>query len=124
MTLLTAYLWLNAVLYAVFALWCTFARESTAQSIGYLSRSNAGNSEYLTVYGGLQWGMAVMFATLAAHAAPASLAASIAVGLYVPIVAYRWITIARFAPVGSLLKGVAVMETLLLAGALALWFTR
>ncbi len=122
--LLSAYLWINAALYAIFALWCTFSRERTAQSIGYLTRSNAGNCEYLTVYGGLQWGLGVMFATLAAHRAPASLALSIAVGLYVPLVAYRWITVARFAPVGSLVKGVAVMETLLLAGALALWFTR
>lgn len=124
MTPIAAYLWINAALYAVFALWCTFARERTAQSIGYLTRSNAGNSEYLTVYGGLQWGMAIMFATLAAHAAPASLALSISVGLYVPIVAYRWATIARFAPVGTTVKAVAVMETLLLAAALALWFAR
>ncbi len=120
MTPITVYLWINAALYAVFALWCTFARERTAQSVGYLTRSNAGNSEYLTVYGGLQWGMAVMFATLAAHAAPASLALSISLGLYVPIVAYRWITILRFAPVGATVKGVAVMETLLLVAALAL----
>ena len=124
MTLLTAYLWTNAALFAIFALWCTLARESTAQSIGYLTRSNAGNCEYLTVYGGLQWGMAVMFATLAAHAAPASLALSIAVGLYFPIVVYRWVAIVRFAPVGGLVTGVAVMETLLLAGALALWSAR
>lgn len=124
MTLTTIFLYVNAALYAVFALWCTAARERTAQSIGYLQRSNAGNSEYLTVYGGLQWGMAVMFATLAAHAAPESLAQSICVGLYVPIVAYRWITIVRFAPVGGMVKGVAVMETLLLVAALALWFAR
>jgi len=124
MNLVTAYLYLNAALYGVFALWCTFAREQTALSVGYLQRNNAGNCEYLTVYGGLQWGMAVMFATLAAHRAPATLVLSIAIGLYVPIVAYRWITVVRFAPVGTLVKGVAVMETLLLAGALALWFTR
>jgi len=124
MTPTTVYLYLNAALFAVFALWCTFARERTAQSIGYLERSNAGNSEYLTVYGGLQWGMAVMFATLAAHEAPASLSLSIALGLYVPIVAYRWITVVRFAPVGGIVKGVAVMETLLLVAALALWLVR
>ena len=124
MTLTLLYLYANAALYAVFALWCTFARERTAQSIGYLTRSNGGNSEYLTVYGGLQWGMAVMFATLAAHGAPESLALFISIGLYVPIVAYRWITIVRFAPVGSMVKGVAVLESLLLAAAIALWFAR
>jgi len=124
MDLVTSYLYLNAALFAVFALWCTFAREQTAQSVGYLQRSNAGNCEYLTVYGGLQWGMAVMFATLAAHRAAPTLVLSIAIGLYVPIVTYRWITVVRFAPVGTLVKGVAVMETLLLAGALALWSTR
>ena len=111
-------------MFAVFAFWCTFARKRTARSIGYVELSNAGNCEYLTVYGGLQWGMAVMFATVAAHRAPASLALSIALGLYVPIVAYRWITVVRFAPVGGMIKGVAVMETLLLAAAFGLWLVR
>lgn len=124
MTLTTLYLWINAVLYAVFALWCTFARERTAQSVGYLTRSNGGNCEYLTVYGGLQWGMAVMFGTLAAHRAPESLSLSIALGLYIPIVVYRWIAVMRFAPVGGLVKGVAAMETLLLIAAAALWLAR
>lgn len=124
MSLTTVFLYVNAGLYAVFALWCTFARERTAHAIGYLQRSNAGNSEYLTVYGGLQWGMAVMFALLAAHSAPESLALSISVGLYVPIVAYRWLTIVRFAPVGGMVKGVAVLETLLLVAALGLSFIR
>ncbi len=124
MSLTNAYLWTNAALYALFAVWCTFARERTARSLGYLTRSNAGNSEYLTVYGGLQWGLAVMFATLAAHRAPEALALFIAVGLYVPIVAYRWVTVVRFAPVGGMVKAVALLETALLVAALALWFAR
>lgn len=124
MSMVSLYLYANAALYAIFALWCTFAREKTAQSIGYLTRSNAGNSEYLTVYGGLQWGMAVMFATLAAHEAPASLALFISIGLYVPIVVYRWITVVRFSPVGGMVKGVAVLETALLLAAVALWLAR
>jgi len=124
MTATTIYLYVNAVLYAVFALWCTFGHERTAQSLGYLTRNNAGRSEYLTVYGGLQWGLAILFATLATHRAPETLALAISIGIYAPIVLYRLASLFRYAPVGGLTKSVAALETALLVAAVALWFAR
>ncbi len=124
MSATTVYLYVNAGLYAVFALWCTLAPERTATSLGYLSRSNDGKVEYLTVYGGLQWGLAILFATLATHRAPATLALAIAIGLYAPLAFYRWGAIARHRGVSGMILAVAVLETALFIAALVLWFTR
>jgi hypothetical protein len=57
-----AYLAFNAVLYTVFALWCTLAPKQTSEFLGLTYANPAGESEYLTVYGGLQAGLAVFYA--------------------------------------------------------------
>lgn len=54
--MITAYFALNALLYAVFAVWCAVKLDATATNLGYTALSNSGRSEYLTIYGGLQWG--------------------------------------------------------------------
>ena len=116
------YLWFNAVLYAVFSLWCTFSPWRTSTNIGYTALSNGGRSEYLVVYGGLQLGLAVIFALLArgdANLVRFGLLASIA--LYAPIVAYRLVTVARFWPIPPLTLGVGALEVALLAAALLLY---
>ena len=41
--------------------------------------------------------------------------------LYVPIVAYRLVTMARFRPVGATTRWVAVLELALLVASVALW---
>lgn len=67
--MLSAYLYLNALLYVVFAAWMTFFPWNTARAIGFSSLSNGGRSEYLVIYGGLQVGFALFFAHAARSAA-------------------------------------------------------
>lgn len=55
------YLLINAAMYILFALWCTFAPTKTAQFLGLSFRSGSGKSEYITVYGGLEFGVAMFF---------------------------------------------------------------
>jgi hypothetical protein len=90
-----AYLYLNAALYALFAVWCTVAPGSTARNIGYTSLSSGGRSEYLVIYGGLQLGLAALFWVLARNPATLRLGLQISIGLYAPIVLYRIITVIR-----------------------------
>ncbi len=119
--MIAAYLYLNAVLYAGFAAWCTISPGSTARSIGYLQLNAGGESEYRVIYGGLQVGLAMVFAYLAWRPEIRSLGLLFALALYIPIVAYRAITIASFWPVPGLTLAVGAMETVLLAGAALLW---
>lgn len=112
------YLYLNAFLYLLFALWCTASPSSTALKLGYSALSGGGQSEYLVVYGGLQLGLAILFYLLARNMAHVRLGVSVALGLYAPIVIYRLITVLNHWPVGSTTLGTAVLEVALLAGAL------
>ena len=56
------YLYFNAAVYGMFAVWCSIAPRTTSMSVGYLELSPSGMSEYLVVYGGLEYGIAFFFA--------------------------------------------------------------
>ena len=116
------YLWLNAAIYAVFALWCALRLDSTSANLGYTTLSNSGRSEYFTVYGGLQWGLALVFAYMAAKPELQRPGIAVAIALYAPIVLHRTISLLRFGPVETLTKAVAGLEIAMLAIALVLWF--
>jgi hypothetical protein len=118
------YLYANAALYVLFALWCTLAPQRTALSIGYTTLSAGGRSEYLVVYGGLQAGLAVMFWLLAQDPARHRLGIVLSIAVYAPIVLYRCVTLARFWPVPSLTVATAALEALLLVAALSIHFSR
>ena len=115
------YLYLNAILYVLFAAWCSFAPSSTSNSIGFLGLSNGGKSEYLVVYGGLQWGLAIAFWLLARDAAYWKIGMLLSIALYAPIVVYRVITVARYWPVPTLTLATGSLEFVLLIAALAIY---
>jgi hypothetical protein len=114
----SVYLYLNAALYLLFALWCTIAARSTAQNPGYLELNHSGRSEYLVVYGGLQWGLAAMFLMLASQPEQNRLGIRLSIALYAPIVLYRLFTVVRHRPVAPMTLAVAALEMSLLLGAL------
>ncbi|WP_298862971.1 DUF4345 family protein [uncultured Gimesia sp.] len=55
------FLALMGILYVLLALWCAIAPESTSQSVGFTLQPGSGQSEFLTVYGGLELGLALVF---------------------------------------------------------------
>lgn len=120
MTLL--YLYFNAALYAIFGLWCAVGLDKTSANLGYTTLSNSGRSEYFTVYGGLQWGLALIFLYLALKPELHRAGIVVALALYAPIVLHRMISLLRFSPVERLTLGVAGLEIALLVVAVLLWF--
>lgn len=116
------YLWLNAALYTLFAILCTINLSGTSAALGYRSLNASGTSEYLTIYGGLQLGLAALFAWTAYHGELHRTGIVLAILFYLPIVAFRWISIARVWPVETMTIGVGVLEVAMLAGAVAIWW--
>lgn len=49
------------LLYLGLSLWCATAQATTSQKVGLTRQPGQGESEYLTVYGGLQMALAIMF---------------------------------------------------------------
>jgi hypothetical protein len=108
------YLYFNALLYVVFALWCTLAPDSTATNIGFTRLTSGGRSEYLVVYGGLQAALALIFFILARAPDRHRLGILISVVLYAPLVAYRVTTVLRFWPVSVVTLATGALEVVLL----------
>lgn len=117
------YLWINAALYLILAIYCSLRLEGSARALGYSALSSSGHSEYLVIYGGLQVGLAVFFAVLARNQDWQRLGLVFALCLYAPIVLVRIASILHYWPVQKLTLGVAVLETVLLVAAAALWWT-
>lgn len=117
----TWYLWLNAFLFAVFAVFCALRVTSTSGALGYTALNRSGISEYLTVYGGLQIGLAIFFAFSAYYPELRHGGLLLAHVLYVPIVLFRWASVLAQWPVGRMTLGVGALETALLACAISLW---
>lgn len=118
--MLAIYLWTNAALYIIFAVWMTVLPWQTSAAIGYTALSASGKSEYLVIYGGLQVGLAAFFAWCAWQETLHRTGIVFAICLYTPIVIYRAGTVMRFWPVSMVTVSVAVLEAALWIGAVAL----
>jgi len=116
-----AYLWINAVLYALLALWCTLMPARTSQSIGFLELSSSGQSEYAVIYGGMQFGFAFLFGW-AALSGNHRFGLVFALAIYVPILLFRIFSVARYWPVSTTTLATGALEVVLTACAILLWF--
>lgn len=54
------YLVVVSLTYIGLALWCSFQPNVTAEKVGFELISGSGQSEFLTVYGGLEFGLALV----------------------------------------------------------------
>ena len=116
-----AYLYLNAVVYLALAAWCTFAPTRTAAAVGYASLTRSGQVEYLTIYGGLQMGLAFLFAWFA-WTQQLRTGLVVALAFYVPIVLYRSIGLLRWWPAETTTLLLAATEWVMLVAAVLLWW--
>ncbi len=117
---LKVYLYFNAAMYAVLAAWCTLLPAQTSAAVGFQVLDKSGQSEYLVIYGGLQLGMAFLFAWFAWTSQPRN-GLVLSLAFYAPIVVYRTFTLASLWPVQPTTAVLAVLEWFLLAAAVILW---
>ena len=114
------YLWINAVLYALLALWCTALPTRTSQAIGFIELSSSGRSEYAVIYGGMQFGFAFLFAW-AALSGNHRFGLVFSLAIYVPILLFRIVSVLRYWPVSPTTLATGALEILLTAAAILLW---
>ncbi len=118
--MVNAYLWLNALLYIGLAIWCTVAPDATAHAVGFTALTPSGQTEFLAVYGGMEFGIGVLFAYFAVSRQPRN---GLVLGMvfYAPIVAWRAYAISRYGPLESTTIGLAAAEWVLFLSGLALF---
>lgn len=120
--MIRAYLFLNAFAYIGFALWCAIAPVTTANAIGLQFRSGSGRSEYITVYGGLEMGVALFFLVAAMQPKYQEAGLLFAVLFYGGLIVFRAYTLVTVPGIERVTYYFAGSELLFGLAAIALWF--
>ena len=102
-----AYLTIVGLIYLGLSLWCSFAPQHTSAVVGLDLRPGAGDSEFLTVYGGLEMGLALLLL------APLCWPDSLKYSLWACVVVH--VCIVLFRSIGFLVYGFVPGMTLRLA---------
>ncbi len=119
------FLTLVGAAYLILALWCSISPEKTSRSIGFTRQSGAGESEFLTVYGGLQFALGLAFLWPWVRTQDLPLALGLCVVVHGSLVLFRTISFALYRGIPSTTWIFAGLEwVLFLAAALLLWKRR
>ncbi|MGE3182862.1 MAG: hypothetical protein AB7N71_14620 [Phycisphaerae bacterium] len=114
--MIKAYLTLIGIAYAGLAIWCAAKPLQTAESVGFRLSPGSGQSEYLTVYGGLQFGMAIIFLGCWWRADLAMPALFACIAIHGCLVVFRAISFALFRDIGTTTYVLAGLEWLIFLG--------
>ena len=111
--------------YIVLGLWCVLRPAQTSAAIGYRLEPGNGQSEFVTVYGGLELALGALFLLpLAARDATGwTLLACLVI--HVALAVFRLLTLAIYPGTSATIHVIAVLEISIALGSAALyWFTR
>ena len=116
------YLLIVSFLYLVLAIWCSVSPEATSRKVGFELKGGAGQSEFMTVYGGLEFGVALIFALACLRNATVNYGVVACILLHGSLVLFRSISFLRFDEIGSFTYRLAMGEWLVtLLGILVLY---
>jgi len=108
--------------YLALAVWCAINPPSTAAAIGFHLRPGTGQSEYFTIYGGLQLALGLVFLLplVKADALPTVLLACVLI--HGALVLFRSLAFFLYSDIGSIVYALAASEWIIFLGSLALWW--
>ena len=118
------YLAVVALMYLGLALWCSFQPNTTSEKVGFELIGGTGRSEFLTIYGGLEFGLAL--ALLAALFKPEAVGYGLVacVLIHASLVVFRSIGFFSFSDFNSITYKLAIGEWLILLVGLVIMFVR
>lgn len=111
------------LLYLGLAIWCAVRPGDTSAKVGFQLVGDGGRSEFLTVYGGLEFGLGLMFLwplIQSSHAAAMLLACLL---IHASLVAFRSISLALYPAVPSMTLYLAGAEWMIFLCSAGLWWT-
>lgn len=115
---------LIGLMYLGLALWCSVQPDVTSKKVGLERLGGSGQSEFLTVYGGLEFGIAILLiaSLFRSHTLVYGLWAILLI--HVSLVIFRTISFFLYSGIESFTYRLAVAEWIIfLASAVLLFFT-
>jgi hypothetical protein len=106
--------------YWALAAWCSILPETTSASVGFDLRHGSGQSEYLTVYGGLEFGLGLIFLWPLWRPETTRFALSACFAIHASLVLFRSASFLLYAGIPSMTYGLAAGEWVLMLTSAAL----
>lgn len=116
------FLTIVGLMYLGLALWCTADPNTTSQKVGFELEKGSGQSEFVTVYGGLEFGIALilMMPLLVSDSTRFALLSCLLI--HASLVLFRTISYFSFTDIGSFTHRLAAGEWIIFLASLAIWF--
>ena len=107
------YLLAVASIYFGLAIWCSVSPTTTSQKVGLAIKGGSGQSEFMTVYGGLEFGIACVFALGVVRSETVGLAVLACVIIHGALVLFRSMSFFMFRDIDSFTYKLAAGEWLI-----------
>ncbi|TWT66316.1 hypothetical protein Pla123a_47100 [Posidoniimonas polymericola] len=116
------YLALVGVLYAALAFYCSLKPGEAAQKVGFERLGDSGKSEFLTVYGGLEFGLALLLLAPVVRPATTGYALFACIAVHGSLVAFRAVSVAFYRDISPFTTRLAIGEWVIFLLSLGVWW--
>ena len=104
------YIVLVALTYVALAAWCSISPEVTSEKVGFEIKGGTGQSEFLTVYGGLEFGLALILLATLFKPEWVTFGVLASVLVHGSLVLFRSISFLLFSNIGAMTYKLAIGE--------------
>ena len=117
------YITIVALIYFGLAIWCSVQPSVTSAKVGFELKGGSGQSEFMTVYGGLEFGIALVLIASLFRNETVTYGVLACVLIHVSLVVFRTISFFCFSEIGSFTYKLAAGEWVItLLGIAILYF--
>ena len=116
------YLTLVGVLYAGLAIWCVAMPAATSAKVGFTLNGDSGRSEFMTVYGGLEFGLSLVFLLPLIRSGSVTTVLLSCILIHASLVGFRVLSLVLYRDVGSMTYKLAGGELLILLAGICVWY--
>jgi hypothetical protein len=109
-------------LYVLLGLYCSLLPERASKSVGFQLNPGSGQSEFLTVYGGLEIGMGLVFLWPLFRPAETEFALRACLIIHACLVLFRSIGFVMFRNLESTTYNLAIGEWIIFLASAVLWW--
>lgn len=118
------YLAIVSLIYLTLAIWCTVQPGVTSRKVGFELKGGSGQSEFMTVYGGLEFGIALVLVASLFRADSVRLGVFACVLIHASLVVFRTISFLCYSGIEPFTYKLAIGEWIITLVGIAVLFWR
>ena len=109
------------VAYIILAAWCSLSPGKTSNAVGFTLQSGSGQSEFLTVYGGLQLALGIAFLWPLYRPTEVDFPLFLCLLIHASLVAFRTVSFMLYKDIPTTTYALAATEWIILIAAASLF---